>query len=465
MSLSISLGISLRNRAATTQFVSPESTVPKISSLQFNQNGNLWQVSTDHIALGAWHWVRQSPQEPNAVPDGNGGWTGNVLEQGSMPATQSLDTIGLPSSTVAEAHKFLLYQRYQQVDSNVIDVSPSVEIEAFQLSDVLSAGTDRGGRLGVTTQVAGGTLYWVTSTSANVPSQEQVVFGSNADGSEAIDAGLTPVPIAGSQPAIEAEGLTNGAMYYFHAFHRNLGGYDSDVVSISFVANAPTTTLSRLGASFLAVSNRGYLSDYDSVTHGAGEYSAPAGNNRLLVLDIGALAHSPIPSALLPTLSGVPFTPVIEAFRGAVASVSGLYVMKESDIPNGPGVLRISTGELIRACSAVITCYEGVDQITPTGVPFSDLGFANPTGISRVIAATSFMHSSWTDSGTGTSKLPCVSANGANLIQDENGTTVSFASALSVTSDMPGFAGSRRHNYTAVGAGGGQVVAVEIREN
>lgn len=96
---------------------------------------------------------------------------------------------------------------------------------------------DTSGYLGVTTNEANGTLYYVVTTSATPPSAAQVKAGQNDGGTAAVYAGSQAVSATGAQSAT-ATGLSSNTAYYAYFMHEDAATNQSSVS-----ASATFTTL------------------------------------------------------------------------------------------------------------------------------------------------------------------------------------------------------------------------------
>lgn len=83
--------------------------------------------------------------------------------------------------------------------------------------------------LGVTTNQAGGTLYWIVSSSATPPSIAQIEAGQDSTGAAATASGNQAVSASGAQSA-NATGLTLNTTYYAY-FMQLSGGLTSNILS------------------------------------------------------------------------------------------------------------------------------------------------------------------------------------------------------------------------------------------
>lgn len=94
--------------------------------------------------------------------------------------------------------------------------------------------------LGVSTNRANGTLYWVVDTSASPPTAAQVKAAQGSGGGAAVASGNQAVSAIGAQAA-SATGLTAGTVYYAYFMQEDAVGNQSTVASASFTGFAAET--------------------------------------------------------------------------------------------------------------------------------------------------------------------------------------------------------------------------------
>ncbi|MEM8700080.1 MAG: hypothetical protein AAGF44_12970, partial [Pseudomonadota bacterium] len=91
---------------------------------------------------------------------------------------------------------------------------------------------------GVTSDEAGGTLFWVLTGSATAPSAAQVIAGQDHSGSATgVTASSQPVAASGAQ-ALSGAGLSGGTSYHLHAAQRDAAGNVSAVISAAAFTTA-----------------------------------------------------------------------------------------------------------------------------------------------------------------------------------------------------------------------------------
>lgn len=92
-----------------------------ISTDEYDNGSELWIVLTTAPGAGNWHWCRQDPVEAAAVPDGSGGWTGTILESGTLAVGVSGEALSIPEHGITGTqYRLCLYQRVSNDDSNVL---------------------------------------------------------------------------------------------------------------------------------------------------------------------------------------------------------------------------------------------------------------------------------------------------------------------------------------------------------
>lgn len=100
---------------------------------------------------------------------------------------------------------------------------------------------DTSGYLGVTTNEANGTLYYVVTTSATPPSAAQVKAGQNDGGTAAVYAGSQAVSATGALSAT-ATGLSSNTAYYAYFMHEDAAANRSSVSAASAFTTLTTGT-------------------------------------------------------------------------------------------------------------------------------------------------------------------------------------------------------------------------------
>lgn len=100
---------------------------------------------------------------------------------------------------------------------------------------------DTSGYLGVTTNEANGTLYYVVTTSATPPSAAQVKAGQNNGGAAAVYAGSQAVSATGALSAT-ATGLSSATAYYAYFMHEDAVANQSSVSASSTFSTLTTGT-------------------------------------------------------------------------------------------------------------------------------------------------------------------------------------------------------------------------------
>lgn len=100
---------------------------------------------------------------------------------------------------------------------------------------------DTSGYLGVTTDEANGTLYYVVTTSATPPSAAQVKAGQNNGGTAAVYAGNQASGSTGAKSAT-ATGLSSNTAYYAYFMHEDAAANQSSVSAASTFSTLTTGT-------------------------------------------------------------------------------------------------------------------------------------------------------------------------------------------------------------------------------
>lgn len=128
----------------------------------------------------------------------------------------------------------------------------------------------------VSTDQAGGTLYWLTSTSATATAT-------------AVKAGSSQSVTASGTQTTSSSGLTASTTYYTHFLHRNAGGLDSAVeTSTSFTTPAPAVPPTMNGSITVGTKTSGSISiSYPAASDPVGVTGYEVSSNGTTWLDNG----------------------------------------------------------------------------------------------------------------------------------------------------------------------------------
>ncbi|MBF9036680.1 hypothetical protein HKCCE2091_20790 [Rhodobacterales bacterium HKCCE2091] len=88
--------------------------------------------------------------------------------------------------------------------------------------------------LPVSTDEAGGTIFWRVDPAATLSAAQVAAGGGTASGSQSVAS-------AGAQAALVAGSLSPESSYHFHVFHRDAAGNESAVASVAFTTQAAAT--------------------------------------------------------------------------------------------------------------------------------------------------------------------------------------------------------------------------------
>lgn len=100
---------------------------------------------------------------------------------------------------------------------------------------------DTSGHIGVVTDEANGTLYYVVTTSASPPSKAQVKAGQDHTGAAATASGNQAIASTGSKTATPT-GLTSNTLYYPYWMHEDAAANQSDVKALTSFTTLTTGT-------------------------------------------------------------------------------------------------------------------------------------------------------------------------------------------------------------------------------
>ncbi len=228
-------------------------------------------VTTDS-AGGVIYWViTTSATSPSAaqVRAGLDNAGATAADQGTqvvaLAGTYNMAGDGLSGSTNYFTH--FMHENVDSQQSNVASASGfTTEVEI--IPPVLSNPVDEADgqtafTASVTTNEAGGTLYWVVSTDSTTPTALQVSMGQGAGGVTGADSGNQVVAAAGVQNISDGS-LTADTQYFVHFMHE-----DADMAFSNVVSGDGFTTAAATGGS---VSNK--IFDYGVLSDGqAGGYT------------------------------------------------------------------------------------------------------------------------------------------------------------------------------------------------
>lgn len=117
--------------------------------------------------------------------------------------------------------------------SNSVEHGPDVIVPVLT-SPIASSTGSTTASIGVTTDTAEGTLYYVLTTAATPPSKAQVKAGQNNGGTAAAWAGSQAVTTTGAKTAAPSS-LTAATTYYAYFMHEDVAGNQSTVAAASSI--------------------------------------------------------------------------------------------------------------------------------------------------------------------------------------------------------------------------------------
>jgi hypothetical protein len=128
-----------------------------------------------------------------------------------------------------------------------------IDTTAPVLSGAAGAGTaDTEADISVSTTEGNGTLYWVITTAATVPSVAQIKAGQNHAGAAAVADDSFVVTASGVQ-SDHATGLVASTNYWVHAVQTDIAGNNSNIAtSASFTTNAVYTFTNAEASAYVA---------------------------------------------------------------------------------------------------------------------------------------------------------------------------------------------------------------------
>ena len=192
---------------------------------------NTWGVVSDQTG-GALHWSRLDREDPTPSANGTGGWTGAVLESGTLPYTGGPLEID-DGGTTGTVYKLAVYHRNNGRDSNVLGTVYTADNTAPTLALATPTVGDATAGVAVSTDEGDGVLYWLVTPAADAVPDAAAVRAGNS----------RAVTASGAQALITLNGLTNDTQYRVSFLHRDAHRNDSAVVSQTFI---PTTGASNI---------------------------------------------------------------------------------------------------------------------------------------------------------------------------------------------------------------------------
>jgi len=209
-----------------------DTTAPVLTSPVDTASGqttaNL-SVSTDE-ANGTLYWVvttSATPPSKAQVKAGQNHAGAAATASGSSvitaTGTQNFNATGLSAGTA-----YYAYFMHEDAATNQSNVAAGDGFTTTAAAPSLSSPLDTAvgqdeASLGVTTDTANGTIYWVITTSSTAPSAANVKSASGA-----VTSGNTAVTSSGAK-TFTAEGLTANTTYYAHFMHEGASGGQSTV--------------------------------------------------------------------------------------------------------------------------------------------------------------------------------------------------------------------------------------------
>lgn len=218
------------SETASQATLSPPGAVT-IENISFDDDSDLWGVTTTSPNSGNWHWALVTDGGTAPTPDGSGGWSGTTLETDTIAVGAPVDPIDiLETGITGVTYDLYLYQRVGTEDSNVITVKFVSDNTAPVITDVIAASNTEI-KVTVTTDEGNGTIYSVATNSATVPTQAQIEAGQDHTGADALSSKSRAVTASGEQDPLILAGLTNSTLYHVHTIHSDAHRNGSNIES------------------------------------------------------------------------------------------------------------------------------------------------------------------------------------------------------------------------------------------
>jgi len=188
---------------------SPPASAPVLTFLVYDDEADIWSFQSDTPSQGAYIWARQLLAQPVAGPDGAGGWSAGVEEQGNLSVAAYGEDVSVPTTgTSGETYRLCLYQRVAGEDSNVITVdyiegAPVAMPPVLQTTTEVIAGAsnDATSYAGTLSAQAGADRALIIFVNALASNNDPLTLGVTVGGVEAVSIGVNPAPFILTMPA------------------------------------------------------------------------------------------------------------------------------------------------------------------------------------------------------------------------------------------------------------------------
>jgi hypothetical protein len=347
----------------------PGGSAANIEAWDVASNPYALTILTDQPSSGNWHWATQATGETPAVPDGSGGWSGTVLESGTVAVGLNGVELDIPTTgtTGDGQRRMCLYQRIGTVDSTqTLQILYTADNTPPVASAPAALGSDGAIDFAFTTNEAGGVAYVVVQASATPPTADQIRFGLDNTGAAALATGIAEVQSAG-QLSFQLTNLTNGVAVNVFAVQFDQAQNAGNVVTAGATPGTVATDLDYIGGSFTAYEMIKTSTNTNSFT--GGTFNCPAGTNRMLEVFVFNYASTGTAiSDVQASLGGIDLVPVSTASFGLGTRPGGTaFRLMESDISSLPAdaSLSVTLNANSQGLAAIIVPWEGVSQLLP----------------------------------------------------------------------------------------------------
>lgn len=309
--------------------------------------------------------------------------------------TQAVSAVGVQNVsgsglTQGNTYRVAFLQRDAGGSPSGISVSAPFTTDIDLLAPLLSAPTaakagPTTGTASVTTDEAGGTMYFVASLLATKPSETQMMAGQDSTGSAAVWAWNQPVTTVGVQTASSGpSGLTIATSYYIHFMQVD----SSPTPNKSAVATSAAFTTD--GLPIFVAANTVKRNTAPTASMVSNAYSVSNNPHRLLIAvmqfeknaatqDVSSLA------AVLNTTGGN-VTPTWTKLVNA-SQYPGIYMAAWVNPPNESVTATFTVAAAFRGIILQLVEFKNVDQTTPIAHEISAYNGSN-TGGNRSLTTT-----------------------------------------------------------------------------
>ena len=225
------LGVEISNDQATLNWSTDEG------------NGTAYWVCTTQVDIPSSAQVISGQDHTGAPAEASG----------SVTTTTSGTQTSLPVDGLASGQSYTFHLLQQDASGNISntlsdtttqpdgggggDIIPPV----LRYLNVAFSGTTA--NLTLSSDEANGTLYWVLTTSAQLPVSTHILSGQGAGGSVPVAAGNQLVNVVDTQPAIVIPTLSFGTEYHFYILQEDEAGNLSTIQTLGFTPSDETAPI------------------------------------------------------------------------------------------------------------------------------------------------------------------------------------------------------------------------------